>query len=110
VAALMRASEVVVHSSTAPEPFGRVILEAMLARRPVIATRGGASAEILGEDYPYLVPPGEPASLAACIADVLRLDECRVADIVEANFTRARTLFSVERMMADIDRGLAAAA
>lgn len=44
---LMRMVRVVLHTSTSPEPFGRVIVEGMLARRPVIATRAGGVAEIL---------------------------------------------------------------
>ena len=34
-------------TSVAPEPFGRVVVEAMLAERPVVATSGGGAAEIL---------------------------------------------------------------
>ena len=41
VPAVMAACDVVVHASTAPEPFGRVIVEGMLAHRPVIATDAG---------------------------------------------------------------------
>jgi len=35
------AVDVVLHTSVAPEPFGRVILEGMLAGRPVVAAGGG---------------------------------------------------------------------
>ena len=41
------AADAVVHCSTAPEPFGRVIVEGMLAGRPVIATNHGGATEIL---------------------------------------------------------------
>ena len=47
VPVLMRAVDVLVHTSTAPEPFGRVIAEGMLAERPVIATAGGGASEIV---------------------------------------------------------------
>ena len=41
VPALMRAVDIVVHPSVDPEPFGRTLVEAMLARTPVIATDAG---------------------------------------------------------------------
>jgi len=44
---LMRVVDCVVHASIDPEPFGRVVVEGMLARRPVIATRTGGVPEII---------------------------------------------------------------
>ena len=43
----MRALDVVVHASTEPEPFGRVIVEAMACGRPVISSGVGGAGEIL---------------------------------------------------------------
>ncbi|MGH1591510.1 glycosyltransferase [Methylobacterium phyllosphaerae] len=55
---LMQAVDAVVHPSVDPEPFGRTLVEAMLAGVPVIATDAGASAEILdGGAAGTLVPP-----------------------------------------------------
>ena len=62
VPALMRAVDIVVHPSVDPEPFGRTLVEAMLARTPVIATDAGAASEILGGgEAGMLVPPGDAA-------------------------------------------------
>jgi len=105
---LMRASDVVIHSSVAPEPYGRVIVEAMMARRPVIASLHGASAELLGARYPYLVHPGDPAALAAAIDQILSESPARIAHLVAANYERACALFSTQRMFDEIDRALAA--
>lgn len=44
---LMQVADIVLHCSTAPEPFGRVIVEGMLAERPVIASNAGGAAEIV---------------------------------------------------------------
>jgi glycosyltransferase involved in cell wall biosynthesis len=49
VAGVMQGVDVVIHASTSPEPFGRVIVEAMLGARPVVATRGGGASEIIDE-------------------------------------------------------------
>jgi glycosyltransferase involved in cell wall biosynthesis len=103
VAELMRAVDIVVHTSKAPEPFGRVIVEAMLAQRPVIATRGGATAEILGEDYPYLVTPDDPCGLAGAVRRVMALDAPQAAGLVAANFSRATGRFSLDAMLEAVD-------
>lgn len=44
-----------VHASMVPEPYGQVIIEAMLAGIPVIATEGGGPSEILTNDLDGLL-------------------------------------------------------
>ncbi len=62
---VMAALDVLVLPSTAPEPFGRVIIEAMATARPVVATAHGGPLEIVVPDETgLLVPPGEPEPLA----------------------------------------------
>lgn len=66
--AVMRALDVVVHASTAPEPFGLVIAEAMACGRPVIAAAHGGAAELVEAGVDALVhQPGDAAGLARCI-------------------------------------------
>ena len=48
VPALMRAVDVVVHASIAPEPFGRVIAEGMITGRPILASRSGSATNCSG--------------------------------------------------------------
>jgi glycosyltransferase involved in cell wall biosynthesis len=57
---VLHALDVVVHASSAPEPFGRTIVEAMAAGRAVIATAAGGVPELVhdGEEA-LLVPPGD---------------------------------------------------
>ena len=49
-----------------------VVLEAMALGVPVVATRVGGTAEALGEDHPFLVPPDSPSSIASAIVAALR--------------------------------------
>jgi glycosyltransferase involved in cell wall biosynthesis len=70
---VLRALDVVVHASTEPEPFGRVIAEAMACARPVVWARGGGADEIVGATglAALGVERGNPAALAAAIARAL---------------------------------------
>jgi glycosyltransferase involved in cell wall biosynthesis len=68
-AAAFRALDVVVHASTRPEPFGRVIVEAMACGRAVIAAPSGGAAELFEDGVSALgCPPGDPDALAAAVA------------------------------------------
>jgi glycosyltransferase involved in cell wall biosynthesis len=58
-----------VHASTTPEPFGQVIVEAMLAGVPVIASAGGGPSEILTDGLNALL---YPAGDVDALAEVLR--------------------------------------
>jgi glycosyltransferase involved in cell wall biosynthesis len=70
---ILRELDVVVHCSLEPEPFGRVLIEAMACGVPVIAARGGATEEIVREgECGLLVPPGDAERLADAILALLR--------------------------------------
>jgi len=57
---LLSILDVFVHASTKPEPFGMVILEAMAARKPIVATNLGGPLEILNNgECGILVSPGD---------------------------------------------------
>ncbi|WP_118181631.1 glycosyltransferase family 4 protein [Paraburkholderia phosphatilytica] len=69
VAACMRAVDVVAHTSITAEPFGRVIVEGMLAGRPVVAARDGGVLEIVEHEVNGLLcPPGDARALADALA------------------------------------------
>lgn len=55
------------------EPFGMVLLEAMVAGVPVICSRCGGGPEVLG-DAGWLFPFGDSKQLAVCIRQVAQLD------------------------------------
>ncbi|MGL5061836.1 MAG: glycosyltransferase family 4 protein [Microcoleus sp.] len=65
---LMAACDLVAHTSTAPEPFGRVIVEAMLCGKPVVAAESGGAIELIESGINgFLVPPNKPQQLAEVI-------------------------------------------
>jgi Glycosyltransferase len=68
VISLMHSCDLVAHTSTAPEPFGRVVVEGMLCGRPVVAANAGGVAELIEPGHTgWLTPPGDAAALAAAI-------------------------------------------
>jgi len=81
MAAAYTLSDVVVHASVRPEAFGRVVIEAQAMGRPVIASDLGGPVETVEHGVTgWRVPPGDPAALAAAIAEALALDgEARAA-------------------------------
>jgi glycosyltransferase involved in cell wall biosynthesis len=86
------------------EGFGIVLLEAMLAGLPVVATRASAIPEIVIDgETGLLVSPGDVDGVAAALATLLADDALR-RRLGEAGTKRARTEFSVAAM---VDRTIA---
>lgn len=99
---LMGLTDAVVHTSISPEPFGRVIVEGMLAGRPVVATRAGGAVEIVEDGVTgQLVSPGDVRELAAAIRHVTSSPACLAFG--SAGRARAKEHFSLESMLARID-------
>lgn len=74
-AAELDAMTVCVHASPVPEPFGQVVVEAMIRGVPVIATAEGGIPEILrpgDEALGTLVPAGDSAAIGAAVLAMLR--------------------------------------
>lgn len=106
---LMKLADVVVHSSTAPEPFGRVLVEAMLAGTPVIATRAGGALEIIGDgETGLLVTPGSVQELSAAVTQ-LKDDPEFASRLALAGRQRAINVFSVRAMIESIHHVLSTA-
>ena len=66
-----RAIDILAHPSILAEPFGRVLVEAMAARRPIIAVRSGAAASLLDDDAAVLIDAPVPALLARAIRSLV---------------------------------------
>ena len=87
-AALMLA-DVVVHASTQPEAFGRVVIEAQAMARPVIASDLGGPVETVEQGVTgWRVPPGDAVALARAIDAVLALPAEERAALVRGRVPR----------------------
>ncbi|MCW5313388.1 glycosyltransferase [Nostoc sp. KVJ3] len=92
---LMAACDLVAHTSTSPEPFGRVIVEAMLCGKPVVAAKAGGVMELVEHGLNgFLVTPGEPEELAQVIITCLQETEI-TATIANNARTTANGRFDV---------------
>ncbi|AWI76845.1 glycosyl transferase [Parazoarcus communis] len=77
------------------EPFGMVLLEAMAAGVPVIATNCGGAPEVVGE-VGSLFPLGDDAELARLLVEHAGWSVSRKEACAHASLTRLREAFSDE--------------
>jgi glycosyltransferase involved in cell wall biosynthesis len=85
------------------EGFGLVLLEAMAAGRPIVASRVATIPEVVADgETGLLVPAGDPLALADALAQLAE-DPDRAARMGEAGRERLRRQFSVEKMVGDTE-------
>ncbi len=107
---LMAMCDLIAHTSTAPEPFGRVIVEAMLSERPVVATAAGGAVELVeSEKTGWLVQPNDPIRLSQVILQCLHQPEKAAAIARQARAVAIRR-FDITQINAEISRLLSAIA
>jgi glycosyltransferase involved in cell wall biosynthesis len=95
IPALMTAMDIIVHSSTAPEPFGRVVVEGMLAGKPMVASAAGGVLEIIDHGKTgWLVEPGNAAALAQTLQSLLE-HETQTDSVAKAGQRHARATFTI---------------
>ncbi len=111
VPALLRQATLVCVPSHA-ETFGLVLLEAMAAAAPLVATQSGGAPEVAGDAAAW-VPPRDPAALAAAL-DALLADATRRRQLaargrarVEAHFERDRAMSRLEATYAELAQHVA---
>ena len=98
-------ADLVVSSSTEPEAFGRVAVEAQAMGRPVVATDHGGSREtVIDGETGRLVPPDDPGALADAIRSLLALAPGERSAMSRRARKNALARFTTERMC---DRTLA---
>ncbi|MGE0759294.1 MAG: glycosyltransferase family 4 protein [Pirellulaceae bacterium] len=93
----MRLMDVVAHTSTSPEPFGIVTLEAMSLGKPLVSTTIGGPAEVVVNGVTgILVEPGNPEALAGAISRLLD-DSGAAVEMGERGRRRLHEEFSLEK-------------
>jgi glycosyltransferase involved in cell wall biosynthesis len=98
VSGFYHASDIVVHASVEPEPFGMVVPEAMAARRPIIASAAGGPCEVIADGVDgLLVPPGDVPALARAIV-ALGSDPARRRAMGERGRAKVVEAFGVDHI------------
>ena len=104
MASALASMDVLLHCSTRPEPFGRVLIEAMAVGVPVIGARAGGVPEIIrhGENG-LLASPGDVGSYRAAMQRLV--SEPGLAErLVAAGRETVSRRFTVNRVAADFAR------
>lgn len=108
IASMLRKVDLVVHPAV-DEAFGLVLLEAMAARKAVVATSvGGISEIVIDGESGLLVPACDPNSIASAVCRLIgdrQRRECMgIAgrERVEREFTIGKTVSAYERLYSDL--------
>jgi glycosyltransferase involved in cell wall biosynthesis len=101
---ILDALDIVIHTSVKPEPFGRVIVEAMSRGKPVIATAMGGPLEIIkNEKTGLLIKPGHPGLLAEKIFELYK-DKLKRKALAKEGKIFALSNFNAEKQISDMER------
>ncbi len=93
---LMDSLDIFVLPSVLPDSFPTVILEAMAASKPVLATRSGGASEMIVEgETGFLIPIGEVESGATALDQLIRNKKLRI-EMGQAGRARVLSEFSLE--------------
>lgn len=92
-----------VHTSVSPEPFGRVIIEAMYNRIPVVASMLGGTTDIIRENVNGLLfDPGKPRELQEAVKRLIMDERLRLA-LGKRGHTSVREKFSEAGKMEQLE-------
>lgn len=88
--------DIAVVPSTEPEPFGMVVIEAMLAKKPVVASNHGGPTEIVVDNSTgYLFEPNNHESLAEALEKLIH-DKQQRTTFGENGYERVLEKFSLK--------------
>lgn len=103
IPAIMQSVDVVVHSSSRPEPFGMVAAEGMMAGRPVIATKGGGMPEYVIDGVTgLLVGLDKPQEMAQAIVTFYQ-DRALAERISRRGREEAEKRFRLDRYLGEVE-------
>lgn len=101
------AIDIAIVPSVEPEPFGLVAVEAMLAKKPVIASNHGGLTEIVIHEHTgFLVQPNNVTDLVNAIETLVN-DEAKRLEMGEKGYVRAVEEFSIYKYVSNIEKILA---
>ena len=99
-----QAVDIAVVPSTEPESFGLVAVEAMLAKKPVIASNHGGLTEIVIHEHTgFLVQPNNVTDLVNAIETLVN-DEAKRLEMGEKGYVRAVEEFSIYKYVSNIEK------
>jgi glycosyltransferase involved in cell wall biosynthesis len=95
--------DIAVVPSTEPEPFGLVAVEAMLAKKPVIASNHGGLTEIIvNKKTGFLVEPNNADALSEALFKLIENPDLR-NEFGENGYERAIQEFSIEKYVQNFE-------
>jgi glycosyltransferase involved in cell wall biosynthesis len=106
---LMSMCDLITHTSTAPEPFGRVIVEAMLCGKPIVAAAAGGAIELIENNQTgWLTSPGDALQLAAIINQCQQQPEAtaKIAQTAKTIATQRFNLANIQQQTSDLLKSL----
>ncbi|MCU7874362.1 MAG: glycosyltransferase family 4 protein [Candidatus Thiodiazotropha sp. (ex Lucinoma borealis)] len=88
--------QIVLHTSIEPEPFGRVLIEAMSLSKPLIAAKDGAIPEIIeNEKSGLMFNPGDHEHLAQSVIRLIK-DRTFAENMGQAGYKRLMDHFHIK--------------
>jgi glycosyltransferase involved in cell wall biosynthesis len=108
---VLNAADVALHASSShPEPFGLVLVEALALGKPLIAARFGGPIEIVSPDAGILFGPNDPLELREALERLLEQPELRksmsaAARVRAQQFTAQRMADGMQRLWDELLAG-----
>lgn len=103
IPAVLHAFDIFVHASIEPEPFGRVILEAMALKKPIIGTNaGGTTEQIVNGESGLLVPMDDDRAMADAILEYIE-DMKNAQKMGQNAFERFSEKFTIQKMVHGVE-------
>ncbi|MEE1897300.1 glycosyltransferase family 4 protein [Flavobacterium rakeshii] len=97
-------TDIAVMPSTEAESFGLVALEAMLVKKPVVASNhGGVTEIVVNNETGFLVEPSNESDFAQALLKLINNEDLR-NQFGENGYERALSEFSPEKYIANISR------